>query len=178
MNPRAQRASPALALACAVAACGATPAAAPRVEAATLPSIVATLGAHPFWFGRSEHSPFGPMPYALVARVEGGAVVLRGDVPPGLGLPDGSYQQFTLAVDAGARSHLDYETSLAGPLATGRMLEVARDEGSARYCMPPAAGGCGEMEVVFGREGAGVRFETRRDGAPHHAVVLRPETPR
>lgn len=159
-------------------ACGSS---APRPEPATappsLPAVISSFGTHPFWFGRSEHSPFGPMPYGLVARAVDGMIVLRGDVPPGMGLPDGSYQQFTIAPDAAAGSHLDFETSLAGPLATGRMLEHERTADRTRYCLPSEAGGCHAMDVLFRREGVGVRFETRRGDAPHHAVVLQPTAP-
>lgn len=140
----------------------------------TLPAVVDAFADHPLWFGKSDHSPFGPMPYGLAPRREGAAIVLRGDVPPGMGLPDGSYQQFTLTPDAAHGSHLDYETSLAGELATGRMIEMERDEGATRYCMAEADGGCRAMEVVFRREAPGIRFETRRDDAPHHSVVLAP----
>ncbi|MCC6623799.1 MAG: hypothetical protein IT385_21250 [Deltaproteobacteria bacterium] len=138
----------------------------------SLPVVVARFGEHPFWFGRSEHSPFGPMPYGLVARRDGEAIVLRGDVPPGLGLPDGSYQQFTLA-----GSRLDFETSLSGPIVKGRMIEQGQSRVHVTYCLPPEAGACRGMEVTFRREGEAIRFETRRDGEPHHAVVLAPRAP-
>jgi hypothetical protein len=150
----------------------------PAPAPASLPALVQAFASEGLWFGRSEHSPFGPMPYALVPRRDGDTIVLRGDVPPGLGLPDGSYQQFTFRPDPQAGSRIDFETSLAGPLATGRLVEVERADDHVRYCLPPDAGACRAMRVDFRREGDGVRFETRRDDTPHHAVVLRPTQPR
>jgi len=143
----------------------------------TLPTVVATLGAHGFWLGRSAHSPFGPIPYGAAARRDGDTVVLRVDVPPGGGMPPGAYQQFTLSPDNNG-SHLDFETSLTGTVASGRMVEAGRTADEVRYCMPPERGACAEMEVVFrAQPDAAILFETRRHEAPHHSVVLRPARP-
>ncbi len=139
-------------------------------EPRTLPAPLTTFDEGPFWFGRSDHSPFGPMPYALVARRDGERLVLRGDVPDGLGLPPGAYQQFTFA--PGATTTLAFETSLTGEVVTGTMLEVARTPESITYCMGPEQGGCDEMTVNLARVEQGILFETQRKKGPHHRVVL------
>ncbi len=136
----------------------------------TLPAPLTTFDEGPFWFGRSEHSPFGPMPYALMARRDGESLVLRGDVPDGLGLPPGAYQQFTFT--PGPSTTLKFETSLTGEVVTGTMVEVTRAAGSITFCMAPDKGGCDEMSVSLTRVAQGILFETQRDKGPHHRVVL------
>ena len=136
----------------------------------TLPAPLTTFDEGPFWFGRSDHSPFGPMPYALMARRNGESLVLRGDVPDGLGLPPGAYQQFTFT--PGRTTTLAFETSLTGEVVTGTMVEVARGAESITFCMAPDKGGCDEMTVSLTRVELGILFETQRHKGPHHRVVL------
>jgi hypothetical protein len=147
----------------------------------SLPAVVAILGAHSFWFGRSAHSPFGPIPYGIAAHRDGDTVVLRVDVPPGGGMPPGAYQQFTLSSDNNG-SHLDFETSLTGTVVSGRMIEASRSADEVHYCMAtgvtPPTSDCAALEVLFRAEpDDAIRFETRRSGSPHHSVVLRATRP-
>jgi hypothetical protein len=135
-----------------------------------LPAPLTAFDESPFWFGRSDHSPFGPMPYALMARRDGESLVLRGDVPDGLGLPPGAYQQFTFT--PGPSTTLAFETSLTGEVVTGTMVEVAGTPESITFCLAPDKGGCDEMTVSLTRVAQGVLFETQRDKGPHHRVVL------
>ncbi|HRE91045.1 MAG TPA: hypothetical protein PK095_18125 [Myxococcota bacterium] len=142
------------------------------VDAQTLSAPLGTFFESPFWFGRSDHSPFGPMPYGLTARRDGERLILRGDVPDGLGMPPGSYQEFTFT--PGPKTELRFETSLSGQLVTGTMHEVARTPDSLTFCMAPAetGGGCDEMTVSFTRVEQGILFETKRERGPHHRVTL------
>lgn len=158
-----------------VAGCASTSQTGPEEASATaLPEVIDHFHKSGLWFGKSDHSPFGPMPYALVAREVGGALVLRADVPQGLGLPDGAYQQFTITAERSHGSTLDFETSLTGEIVTGRMVERSRTRDFARYCMPEDEGGCQTMEVSFSRGPPGITFATTRDREPHHQVLLAP----
>lgn len=135
-----------------------------------LPAPLTTFDEGPFWFGRSDHSPFGPMPYGLVAHREGDRLVLRGDVPEGMGLPPGAYQQFTF--EPGPTTTLLFETSLTGQIVRGRMVETSCGPESITFCMPAEEGGCDQMTVNLTRVAQGILFETQRDKGPHHRVIL------
>lgn len=160
-------------LALTLAACGTSTPTPPQAAPVAAPALSPTLAAFlesPFWFGRSDHSPFGPMPYGLMARRDGDRLVLRGDVPDGLGLPPGAYQQFTFS--PGAKTSLAFETSLTGEIVTGTMLEVTQTADAITFCMAPTEGGCDEMTVTLTRLPRGIAFETQRERGPHHRVVL------
>lgn len=187
--PKASVRGALVALGAALGACASGPARAPErpdagatppVEvgaAASLPPVVATLGAEGFWFGMSSVSPLGAVPYPLTTARDGDRLVVTVGLRPGLGGADAPFQRFTFAPDATFGSVVTMASGVPGEPAATTLVERSRDATTTRYCLTDASGGCAAIALTLSGSGTSLELATEVHGRLHHQVWLSTAVP-